>query len=305
MRLKVFVGVTVVLALSALAPARTTGRLTGEVMDQEGRPVEGAEVTITKVGDVPVEYTLDTDDKGRFNHAGLRPGQYTSRIEKEGYFPFEGELQIVLGDTVHYKVELQKKPEIPPEVKAMQAGAEAFKKGDLEAAAAAFEQAAAAKPDEFAAHFNLGLARTNLGQFEAAAAALEQAVKLAPESPDAQRLLAFSYIELSRNDDAIRVLQDYLKLRPDDTEAALDLGTLYFNADRTEEAVALFEQVAEKGKDSPDLHYRLGNAYLKAARYEEALEHLKLFLEHQSEHPDAGRIRTLVGDLEKLLAAKQ
>jgi uncharacterized GH25 family protein len=47
--------------------------LVGQVVDETGRPVQGARVQIAKPGDKSVD-SIDTDEKGEFSVRGLRPG---------------------------------------------------------------------------------------------------------------------------------------------------------------------------------------------------------------------------------------
>jgi tetratricopeptide (TPR) repeat protein len=73
-----------VLIMAAGATAQP-GRATGVVKDETGEPIKGATVRAENPVGVPRSYTASTDDKGRFNLIGLRPGQWTFTAEAPGY----------------------------------------------------------------------------------------------------------------------------------------------------------------------------------------------------------------------------
>lgn len=74
---------TLFIALSALPQA--TGSIAGSVLKTgTTNPIERAEVTLTREG-MEIRSTF-TDSKGSFFFAGLVPGQFTIRIQRDGYF---------------------------------------------------------------------------------------------------------------------------------------------------------------------------------------------------------------------------
>ena len=58
--------------------------LTGRVIDENGRGVVGARITLTLGLATPVSVLCD--DAGRFQFASISPGTYELRAEKEGYY---------------------------------------------------------------------------------------------------------------------------------------------------------------------------------------------------------------------------
>src|SRR5690349_7803079 len=74
-----------VLGLAALTtPAiAQTGQVRGKVTDAEGKPVEGAKVTIQLI-DNNSKFEVKTKKNGEFMQIGLPPGQYKITAEKDG-----------------------------------------------------------------------------------------------------------------------------------------------------------------------------------------------------------------------------
>jgi len=68
------IALVAVLFLATVASAQS-GRVTGQVLDKDGKPWAG--VTVTLKSDSGRTYTLKTDNTGRYSQIGLTPGLYT------------------------------------------------------------------------------------------------------------------------------------------------------------------------------------------------------------------------------------
>ncbi len=92
--------------------------------------------------------------------------------------------------------------------------------GRMEAAAEAYEKAAALSPEDARVWFNLSQALLRLGRHEEAREALERALALDPDvQPLAWYNLAMLYTMQGRNDEARVALKNYLARQPGDPEA--------------------------------------------------------------------------------------
>ncbi|HKQ75567.1 MAG TPA: carboxypeptidase-like regulatory domain-containing protein [Blastocatellia bacterium] len=72
---------------SARAPATASAgeAITGLVLDDNGQPVEGAQIIIDRVGIRNQMQFINTDDAGRFKTPGLAPGLYAMEVHWPGY----------------------------------------------------------------------------------------------------------------------------------------------------------------------------------------------------------------------------
>src|ERR1044071_8613288 len=61
-----------------------TGSIVGNVLDNSGAAVPGAEVTITETGKQQVRNAI-TDAVGRYNFEAVQPGVYDVSISKSGF----------------------------------------------------------------------------------------------------------------------------------------------------------------------------------------------------------------------------
>src|SRR5262245_17149454 len=76
------------LALTAEAEAqpqnsKITTEISGEVMDQRGDLIAGAQISLSGVA--PSMWKAESDTRGRFQFDGLRPGDYTLIVAAQGF----------------------------------------------------------------------------------------------------------------------------------------------------------------------------------------------------------------------------
>src|SRR5215813_7147401 len=70
---------------STKTPAPASGAITGLILDDDGKPVAGAQVIVDGVNKRNLMQFIDTDDAGRFKTSGLPPGLYAMEVHWPGY----------------------------------------------------------------------------------------------------------------------------------------------------------------------------------------------------------------------------
>ena len=76
-----------------LAAAQTgTARITGTVLDPAGRPVAGAHIELDSASGAPI--TATTGAEGEFTVALSAWGDYTARVQAQGFAPVTRKLQL-------------------------------------------------------------------------------------------------------------------------------------------------------------------------------------------------------------------
>src|SRR3954467_3783032 len=75
----------IVIALAGFAATASaqTGQIKGKVADAQGKPVEGATVSLSQA-DNNTKFSLKTNKKGEYMQIGLPPGNYVIVVEKDG-----------------------------------------------------------------------------------------------------------------------------------------------------------------------------------------------------------------------------
>src|SRR4029077_3369186 len=163
------------LACTAALQAAGEGRIIATVVDDSGAPIEGATVTITRVGTAKLEKV--SDQKGQvmllIRDATL---DYQIAIAKPGYGPYQGTVKPKFEDTVRLTFTLPK-------------------------AAAASKDLAGA--DQAIQAYNEGVAAVHAGDLAGAAAKLAKAAELDPKLAEAQAALAQVDLDLKRYGDSL------------------------------------------------------------------------------------------------------
>src|SRR3984885_3413637 len=70
----------------AFGQGETTSAIVGQVTDATNAAIPGATVTITN-RETSLQRIAKTDDEGRFNFPPLTPGNYSVKMEAEGFHP--------------------------------------------------------------------------------------------------------------------------------------------------------------------------------------------------------------------------
>ncbi len=105
----------------------------------------------------------------------------------------------------------------------MQSGNEAYRRGDYDAALAAFQQAVLQKPDNPIAHHNLGTALYQQGKFKAAAAAFQVSLLTGEQRAETYYNLGNAQFRAGELGKAIESYRHALRLTPTDADAKHNL----------------------------------------------------------------------------------
>jgi tetratricopeptide (TPR) repeat protein len=306
------------LVFSGALQAVGEGRIIATVVDETGAPVEGAKVTLTRPG---AGYKLEkvSDKKGQVMLLILDATQnYQLSVEKAGYGPYTGPVKPKLEDTLRLTFTLPKSaPATAPAAD-----------GPKELSGA----------DQAILAYNEGVTSLRGGDMAAAAAKLEKAAALNPALPEPQIALASVYLEQKRYGEALAAADRYLALRPGDVEglrarydalkqvgdgdkarealnalAAADAknpetavrlfneGAERARTGKLEDATSYFERVVEIAPNDPKFakaHYVLGLTYAKEdGKKEKAKERLQAFLQLAPNDPDAATAKEMLAYL--------
>lgn len=100
--------VLVIVAVSSLALAGNTGNFRLEVVDEEGKPVEGAKVSVTDPANASFRMEATTNAEGRADLLGFVPRAYDFRVQKQGFQIYESNFMTSAGNRTDKKVTLNR-----------------------------------------------------------------------------------------------------------------------------------------------------------------------------------------------------
>jgi tetratricopeptide (TPR) repeat protein len=311
------VGVALVVMLAAPAWAQTGG-LRGKVTDAEGKPVDGANVTIESKG-VTRKLTVKTNKKGEFIQIGLYPGEYKVTAEKDGKQAMADNFRVQLGDPS--VVDLQLTSAAPPsqdQQKKMaelqstfDAGVAASKAGNYDESIAAFQKAASMVPSCPDCYFNIGYAYYQKKDYANAEAAYKKATELKPDYVEAWNALANVYNTEKKLDEALAASSKAAELSGGAAGAAgggggggnanalYNQGVILWNQQKFAEARDKFEAATKADPKHGEAFYRLGMANVNLNDMPKAVAAFEGYLAAEPNGSHAEEVKQFLASMKK------
>jgi tetratricopeptide (TPR) repeat protein len=304
------IALAVVLAVSAPAAAQQV--LKGTVVDENGKPLEGAVITIQST-ESNRRYDVTSDEGGEFVQIGLNSGEYNVLAEKSNMRQIlpatvnrsrVAELAFELTEFSHLTPEKAKEQ---MEISAMADSATAALAADRNDEAIKILTSLVEKfPGCTDCYFNLGIAYVKTNDFSGAEAAYKQAIDTNPESANAYTGLANLYNQMKKFDLAQEASTKAAELAAgaggaggDDANALYNQGVILWNSGKFPEAKIKFEAAIEADPKLAMAHYQLGMANLNLGQVPEARASFEQYLEVDPDGPKAGEVKTFVEQLPK------
>ena len=295
----------VVLAVSAPAAAQSVIR--GKVIDQAGKPIEGATVTI-EATESNRKAEVKTNRNGEFMQIGLPSGNYNVTAVKDN-------LKAVLparisqGMPVELAFQLGPTSGLTPEQIKQQAAMAGLAQEAIEAMRAGRDDEAIAKFNEIVAKvptcsdcfYNLGVAYSKKMQYAEAEAAFQKTIELAPGNGDAYTGLANLYNAQKKFDLAASASAKAAELTSagggGGAEASYNQGVIMWNAGKYAEARDQFEAAVKADPAMAMAHYQLGMANLNLGQIPQARAAFEGYLKADPTGPKAAEVQTFLKQL--------
>lgn len=150
-------------------------------------------------------------------------------------------------------------------------GAALAQQGHLPEAIRQYEEAARLMPLSAAPHYNLGLALASQGRTAEAIDRYREAVKLAPDYADAHNNLGLVLAEQGRLDEAARHYREALRLLPMSAGTRSNLGLLLARQGRMAEALKLLGEAVQLDPGNAGNRNNLGVVLVRIGRYDDAM----------------------------------
>jgi tetratricopeptide (TPR) repeat protein len=296
-------------ALAFSAPAAAQSVIRGKVVDAQGKPVEGASVTI-EATESNRRAQVKTNRNGEFMQIGLPSGRYNVTAVKDNLKQVQPatvsqgmpvELSFQLTPTSGMTAE-QAKAQAETQAMAQQA-IEAMRAGRDDEAIAKFNEIVAKIPTCSDCYYNLGVAYSKKQQFSEAEAAFTKATELAPNSADAYTGLANVYNAQKKFDQAQQASAKAAQLAGaaggggGNAEAVYNQGVILWNAGKYAEAKEQFESAIKADPNMAMAHYQLGMANLNLGQIPAARQAFEGYLKVDPNGPKAAEVQTFLKQL--------
>ncbi len=262
--------------LRAQQEEQETARLEGKVLDVDKKPIENAEVLIKNLA-MGGTTSIKTSKKGEFIFRRLFPGKYEVTIQKEGFVPYTGQVDLKESSGQRLEVTLAKamseeQKKSNEAIAAFKKAGELFKENKVDEAILEYQKAIELKPDFVEAYMNDGILLFQKMRDEEAEKAILKALELKPDDPKAKEILGNIYFEQSKS-----LLQN----------------------DKVDEALEKLKMSQNYRPDYSYTNYLLGYAYNKKGLKEDAIKHFELFLQQEPNAPQAAQVKTILEQLKK------
>jgi tetratricopeptide (TPR) repeat protein len=297
------------LTWSASPAMAQLGFVSGEVVDENDEPLQGVDIRIEGI-DTPRRYSLKTDRRGRYIHAGINlQGTYRVIAEAEGYrtdyvegirpgFSRDDERGIInfkLSKGTAQALDFEMTDEQRAELERQRA--EAVRQAE--------------RMEKVQSDFDRAVTLYNSGQFEQAAATFERVIEVEKEQPVVWANLANAYARLQQHDKAVTAYNRAIELDPRNSGYLQNLGSIYSSMGDAESAREMYESAASLAgqlnpKEAAISYYNMGVTYINAGQNEQAAEALRKAVEldpgHAESHYQLGITMIGLNDMDGAIA---
>jgi tetratricopeptide (TPR) repeat protein len=290
-------------------------RISGVVVDPNGRPIPGATLTISTPNSESFEMVKSTNKKGKVTLSFTNvEWQYLLRIEKEGYQTRSEPLDLTIGGTIRAEWTL-----LPggsdaaadgktgdgggnKAVRTFNEGVEAQRLGDLDLATQKYREAAEIDPGLAAAHTALSAVAILQEDYQAAAAAAESALETDPSDTRAMQLRFDAYRLAGDKERAAEAAKALREIGDLDQAAGriFNEGVDAFQAGDSATAISKFEQAVQLDPELVSAYVALAQLYVTEGAPAEAGVVAAKALEREPDNVRALKLRfdaaRLIGD---------
>jgi Tfp pilus assembly protein PilF len=307
----------IVLGLAAAPALAQTGGMKGKVVDAEGKPVDGATVTLLQQ-DTNSKFNLKSK-KGEFLQIGLPPGSYVVTVEKDGLKATANvrvsldiaETTITLrpggsGGAPMSKEEAAKSAAKMEALKAAFAeGATLSNAGKFDEAIAKFNQVIAEVPKCTECYINIGATNAQKKDYVAAEAAYKKALELDANSVESYYGLAAVYNDQKKFTEAQAMSAEASKRSGTpgaaggaaggggaNADTLYNQGVIAWNANDFPKAQEHFAAAVAANPNHAESHFMLGRTNLNLGKLPEAAKEFEAYIKIAPNGPNAKEAQT-------------
>lgn len=253
------IAITLVLPCAAQA-WKGMARINGVVLDDTGKAVEGAVVTLLSVENNAGPPPIKTDKRGKWAALGLAGGTWYVDVASDGYMKRQLSVQVSEVERMP-PIKIQLEPVPPPQP--APTPQEQIQVGD------------AVVSPETAAAIETGNRLMGEQKYKEAVVEYEKARTEIPDSPQVKQALARAYYGAGEINTAITYLREVHTASPADTVTAVLLANLLLENGTLEEARSLLDTLPDGAISDPTAMINIGILYLNKNKPADALVYLE------------------------------
>jgi tetratricopeptide (TPR) repeat protein len=292
-----------------------SGHLTGKVVDEQGKGLEGVNVQATFPEAVGAVLEGKTNSKGEWSIDEVGEGVWTLAFEKDGYDPGKGSADVdETGRAPSVRTTLKKSFNPNEFIKSEVARADALLGQKKYAEARAVYEGIAKRVPDVAGSMQPYLARTYLleGNKEKGIEALKATLAKDPNNFPIKVTLVGVLCETGAVDEATRMAETVDESKLTDPAMYLSLGAALANQKKSAESVSYFDKAIARFPQAPEAYLYRANVLiplineekdpknaLRIERVGKIRSDLNKYLQLVPNSPQADQIKKLLADLDK------
>jgi tetratricopeptide (TPR) repeat protein len=302
---KVVLIVSVILMASVVLSAQDykgKARVSGLVTDEQGKPIEGVRVKLFCIK-ANEGFEMKTDKEGKWVAAWVRGGDWNVDLDKIGYEPKKGLINLNENKKNPDIVLVMKKTEglvITDDIKEdLTKGNELYDQKNYNAALAVFQDIITKYPDVYPIYRSIGNCYFSQEKYDLAEQNFMKVLEKDPKNVPAILMIGNCY---TNRGDAAKAMEWYGKVdfeKIEDPVVLYNLGTSYYNSGKYEDALKCYLKAVEKQKDFTDGLYQLGLTYTNLQKNAEAIAAFESYLKIDAESPRATQVKAFLDYLRK------
>jgi predicted Zn-dependent protease len=272
--------VALCLAAPLAAQSRGSGRISGKVVDEAGKPIIDVEVKAVKVGEAEV-FQTKTDRKGEWALGGLASGEWNIDFAKPGLETVQQSASIREGQRLpQLAITMRVAPPDPREGinKEMERAAEHIKGGRVADARKIYEDLLVKFPTVHQFHNFIGRTYAAENNMPKAIEHVKIALEKEPDNAETKMLLAELLQTSGQKDEAKAILDTVDISQAKDPFVFVNVAINYINDNKAPQAIELLTKLVAQFPNEPQLLYYRGRAYLASSKFDEAKADLEKFV---------------------------
>jgi tetratricopeptide (TPR) repeat protein len=293
---------------------RGVARIGGLVLDKDGKPVQGANVTV--VLDQPGGSTFETitNKKGEWAFMGVGTGNWLVTATAKGYLPvtvntYVRQLEKNPKVTVTLEKEAARSGVVQDEAtfQVLEEGNAFFKDGKYDTALTMYEEFLTKNPGAYQVLLNIGDCYREKGDYDMAVQKYNNVIAQSAsdtamgKTMGAKGLAAVGLCFLKQG--KLAESQDYFKksieMAPQDENLPYNVAEIYFSNQQIDDAIRYFDLAIQIKPDWPDPYLRLAYAYLNKDDNAKAAENLEKFIKLEPETERTAQAKTILEAIKK------
>ncbi len=272
--------------------AQVQDAITGYVKSKDGKPIEGADVTLvsTKYGE---KLETTTDKEGYWRKYGIRPGIWTVEVRAEGYEGARTNFQVyprTRSKPVY--ILLSPRPE-----SLLSKGDALFEESNYVEALEEYQKVLEEHQDLYIAYEKIGHCYHELGDLEKAIEAFKKYLEKQPQSEEALINLSAVYFEKGDLDNGMKYFNQIEEERRKNPDLFFNIGIILFKKGKTDMAMDYFNKCIVLDPNYVDGYYQLALAYLNKGDKEEAKKNLQKVVEIAPDSEKAALAKNILKSL--------